>query len=381
MLLGKTLIPELLDTYSVLPNIAALKRDTTLCELVTQFEPEFELMYKFKDIEVSNDPLNSLRDFTKDFVLTAPTLDVPTIIFFVDKVNNNLPKTYGDIIKNELTHAFDAAGNIKKPKEKPYKSGVPLDKDDGFLNKLADALSKCASPCNYVQAISDTLATLSNVGESATPHTTALWDMGFEFFQAPIFTTLNAFNKVSSLMVNEVMKTVASAESVFRSGLTPNFSEDRIQLEQQQYQSNKTLEDTSESVPFTNAISHFSMISQSGPGVLDKAASLIKDCYRIADYYKRFNYQDSDMNFGKARRILYNTNVNRYTVVTNIHGNNVTPYTIPESVSDLSNISINQQGLFFDDLSQFNLNDVPTDPPDPYSLQRTNPYPGNQSIA
>ena len=87
------------------------------------------------------------------------------------------------------------------------------------------------------------------------------------------------------------------------------------------------------------------------------------------------------MNFGKARRILYNTNVNGYTVVTNIYGNGVPSYIIPEEVSDLSNISINEQGLFFDDISQVNLNNIPTNPRDPYSTPNTNPFPGNQLIA
>ena len=377
MLLGKTLIPELLETYSVLPNIAALKQDTTLCELVNQFEPEFNLMYKFKEIETSNDPLNALRDFTKDFILTGPSLDVPTIILFVDKVNNKLPKIYSDTIKPELSNAFDIANTIKVPKTKPNKSNVPLDKDDGFLNKLADALNQCTAPCNYFQTISDTLATLSNVGESNTPHTTALWDTLFEFFPPPISTTLNIYNKVSSIIKTEVMKTQASAESIFRSGLSPNFSEERIKFEQQQLQSGQTLEDTSESAPMTNAISHYNMISQSGPSVLDKTAKPLKDCYRIADYYKRFNYQDPQMNFGKARRILYNTNINGYTVVTDINGNNVRPYIIPEELTDLSNSSIDPQGRRFDDTSNVNSNRVPLNPPDPYSSPTTNPNPQN----
>lgn len=383
MLLGKTLIPELLEAYSILPNIAALKQDTTLCQLVNEFETEFNLMYKFKDIETSNDPLNALRDFTKDFILAGPNLDVPTIILFVDKVNNKLPSTYSNTVKTELNSAFDAASNIKTPKTKPDKSNVPLDKDDGFLNKLADALNQCTAPCNYFQAISDTLATLSNVSESNTSHTTALWDTLFEFFPPPISTTLNIYNKVSSLIKTEVMKTQASAESIFRSGLSPNFSEERIKFEQQKLQSGETLEDTSESAPMTNAISHYNMISQSGPSVLDKTARQLRDCYRIADYYKRFNYQDSNMNFGKARRILYNTNVNGYTIPTNIHGNNVPSFIIPEERTDLSNISINQQGVFYNDTSTFNLNDVPTNPLDPYTSPTITPLApnSNQSTA
>lgn len=362
MLLGKTLIPELLEAYSILPTIAALKQDTNLCELVNGFELEFNLMYKFKEIETSNDPLNALRDFTKDFILAGPNLDVPTIILFVDKVNNKLPSIYSNTVKTELTNAFDAANNIKTPKIKPDKSNVPLDKDDGFLNKLADALSQCTAPCNYFQAISDTLATLSNVGESNTSHTTALWDTLFEFFPPPISTTLNIYNKVSSLIKTEVMKTQASAESIFRSGLSPNFSEERISYEQQKLQSGETLEDTSESAPMTNAISHYNMVSQSGPSVLDKTARQLRDCFRIADYYKRFNYQDSNMNFGKSRRIIYNTNINGYIVPTNIYGNNVKPDVIPEQLRDLSSTSINPQGLNFDDVSNRNYNDVPTNP-------------------
>jgi hypothetical protein len=357
MLLGKTLIPEILETYAILPSLSALKQDTNICELVKEFETEFDLLYKFKKIQTSPEPLQSLREFVKEFTLIARTLDVPTILYFVDKVNNTLPLPISSAARIELKAAFYKANNISKPTSKPSQQNVPINEDDGFLNKLAEAMRECAAPCNYFEPLSDHVGKLADVGEAATSHTTALWDSAFELFQAPVFTTLNAFNKISTLVINEICKTFGAAESAFRNGLGPNFDQQRLQKERPLLQSgSQTLESTSESYPFTNSISRYFSVGRSSSDIMNNAANNLKDCFRIADYYKRFNYQDPDMNFGKARRVVFNINVNGYSIPHDAFGKEIVPYRIPQSVSDLSNSSILPQAKKYDDIGQSNMN-------------------------
>ena len=77
--------PEFLEAISIGPDPSFLEKNTTNCEFVSAFPQEVELMYDWKKVKRSSNPLNALRNFTKKLLMYGPTLDVQTINFFVKK--------------------------------------------------------------------------------------------------------------------------------------------------------------------------------------------------------------------------------------------------------------------------------------------------------
>ena len=75
-MLYRNTFPEFLEAISIGPDPSFLEKNTTFCEFVSAFPQEVELMYDWKSVKKSSNPLNSLRNFVKKFVINGPDLDV-----------------------------------------------------------------------------------------------------------------------------------------------------------------------------------------------------------------------------------------------------------------------------------------------------------------
>lgn len=113
-MLYRNTFPEFLEAISIGPNPDFLKNNTTFCDFASAFPQEVELMYDWKAVKRSSNPLNALRNFTKKFIINGPDLDVQTLKFFVQKVNA-FPPYYADTVKDEVGQAFENAKQIPIP--------------------------------------------------------------------------------------------------------------------------------------------------------------------------------------------------------------------------------------------------------------------------
>ena len=87
-MLYRNTFPEFLEAIAIGPDPSFLEKNTTFCEFASGFPQEVELMYEWKSVKRSSNPLNALRNFTKRFIIYGPDLDVKTLKFFIQKVTH-----------------------------------------------------------------------------------------------------------------------------------------------------------------------------------------------------------------------------------------------------------------------------------------------------
>lgn len=314
MILAKTLAPEILEAISIGQDISYLKNNTSMCEVATKFEKELNLMYKWKSTLTSSQPLDALRDFAKEFIIEGPNLDTQTLLYFKNKINN-APTLYKHSVLTEMRVAFYSASKIKTQLHtvKPFISGVSIDKDQNFIDRLADALKSCFSPCNYLENVSDSVGTYTNTAELESSNTTPLWDTT----KFSIQMSQNLFNKVSTQIIGEIIALNALAETTFKQSLTPIFSADRIITENQAINSDQQF---SGSNILQNDYNTPNSVQKIATTMLGDVKISTGDCFRIVDNLKRFNYQDPNMNLGNPKHFKFVINNEGYQDVVDLMG-------------------------------------------------------------
>jgi hypothetical protein len=71
MLIYENNFPATLQAICIGPDPAFLENNTTNCEFVSAFPHEVDLMYDWKNLKKSSEPMRSLRDFCKKLIKTA----------------------------------------------------------------------------------------------------------------------------------------------------------------------------------------------------------------------------------------------------------------------------------------------------------------------
>lgn len=353
-MLAKTTIPDLIDHISIGENQEYVKKYTNLCELVTSFDTLFDLSYKWQVVLTGSDPLNELRNFVKDFIVVAPELDTYTVIKYIYRIRNFNPY-FSSIVLKEVDDAFIAAQEIKKPKAREYENGVAVNLDGGFLNKLAELIQTCQSPCNYFTPISDSLGMLGDSTNNVSTTTSPMWDTDFKYLPIPLHMPVNLFNKVSKSIINEVLQLGAAVELSFRKGLSPFFTSERVEKESVLLKAGRTLDTTSDSEPFTTDLGSYFIGGAVSSNIFGNIRKTTQDCFRLFDFYKRFNYQDSEMNLAKASRRKYVVSQGGYPVVVDMYGKALPNYVIPQEYRILST-GVNPVTFEGDDEGEINYN-------------------------
>ena len=352
--------PEFLEAITIGPDPSFLEKNTTNCEFVSAFPQEVELMYDWKKVKRSSNPLNALRNFTKKLTLYGPDLDVQTIIFFVKKINV-YPEYYTKIVKEELINAFEYANNIYIPEDKINTSLVPIitstplpvgtsggttpltgtgfmgltgvvavvngggggemgggdgnpngnyfitnhtriDNDNKFLNKLANLLKSCKKPCNYFKPGSSSIGTLTDFGRALSDSASVLGAAANDILHAPTNISTYVLNKVKPAVRSEFFKLKIMTQDLYRDGVKPFFSKQDRERVKDQLSQGITPDNKFSRLPLTGDTSTYFTASQSHSELQATLQQQIGDCFRMHDYNQRYNPYDPAMNAAYAKR-------------------------------------------------------------------------------
>jgi len=313
-MLYQNTFPKFLEAISIGPNPAFLEKNTTFCEFVSAFPQEVELMYDWKSVKRSSNPLNALRNFTKKFIIYGPDLDVQTLNFFVKKVNN-FPEYYRDTVLDEVGMAFDAVKEIEEPVFVPptipnntpiqsnfIENNTSIHKDKSFLNKLAELLAGCKSPCNYFKPRSASIGTLADFGRALSDSASMLADAGSEALHAPINIATGVYNKIKPAVKTEFLKLKNATQDLYRDGVKPFFSkQDRERVKQESSQG-KTQNSQGKRMALMGDTDTYMHVSQSYSKVNHNIKTSLGDCHRTHEHGMRFNPYDPLMNAAYSKR-------------------------------------------------------------------------------
>ena len=298
--------PEFLESIAIGPNPSFLEQNTTYCEFVSGFPQEVELMYDWKAVKRSSDPLNSLRNFTKKFLIYGPDLDVQTLNFFIQKVNN-FPSYYSDVVKQEVVLSFDVANNIKNPT--PPLDGqifithqTSLDRDFLFLNKLAALLRSCKRPCNYFKPKSSSIGTLADFGRALSDSASILMAGVSDTVHAATNIPTYVLNKVKPVARTEFLKMKVLVQDLYTDGVKPFFSDEDRERVKSGIKEYKTPDSEFMRLPLTGDTQTAFTASKFHSEFQMKLQQELGDCFRLHDYNFRYNEYDPTMNTSYAKR-------------------------------------------------------------------------------
>ena len=351
MLFYRNTFPEFLEAICIGPDPSFLEKNTDQCEFATSFPQEVELMYDFKSVKRSSNPLNALRNFTKKFIIYGPDLDVQTIKFFVQKVKN-FPPYYSDRVIQEVGNAFEIAkkriivdytqlkinttvvDNVPPPNERgttvvttkeyiydpnngggtpsvdvnntPIKSdfiknNTSIDGDSNFLDKLANMLRGCNAPCNYFKPTSSSIGTMADFMRALSDSASVLGHAGDDALHAPINIASNIYNKIKPQVKMEFLKTKALVQNLYRDGVKPFFSkEDRERMAKETAQGKSP--DQIARMPLAGDTASYFTTASVHTQIQAKMKESLGDCYRIAKNAERFNAYDMVQNAAYSKR-------------------------------------------------------------------------------
>lgn len=302
----KNNFPEYLQAICIGPDPSFLANNTTNCEFASSFPQEVELMYDWKKLKRSSNPLNACRNFAKKLTIYGPDLDVQTIKFFVHKVNC-FPAYYSDTVKQEVGNAFDVVKDIKIPEnENPpiafITNNTPVDQDTNFLNKLASMMKTCKKPCNYFKPSSSSLGTLADFGRALSDSANVLAGAASDALHAPVNIATGIFNKIKPAVRGEFLKLKVASEDLYRNGVKPFFSKKDRERVAQDLAQGKTPDSSFSRLPLTGDTSSYFVASQSHSEVQSLIKDALGDCFRMHDYGQRYNPYDPEMNTSYAKR-------------------------------------------------------------------------------
>lgn len=312
MLIYDNNFPAVLQAMCIGPDPTFLENNTTNCEFVSAFPHEVDLMYDWKNLKKSSEPMRSLRDFSKKLIMYGRDLDVATIKFFVHKVNV-FPEYYSNIVKEEISNSFDIAKDItvddddyddgSVPPEYTYTTfGQSPDNDKKFLNKLAAMLKGCNAPCNYFKPTSDSIGTLFDFGLAMSDGSHSFVDIGKDILHAPLNLPLALYNQISPQFRSEFTKLKTASTALVKNGVAPFFSKDDAKRVEKQLASGVSPDMVGETLPMAGDTKTYQTVSQVHSELLSKVKEKLGDCFRMFDHMQKYNAYDPTMNSAYAKR-------------------------------------------------------------------------------
>ena len=306
MVFYRNTFPEFLEAISIGPDPSFLEKNTTYCEFVSAFPQEVELMYEWKAVKKSSNPMASLRKFTKNFILNAPDLDVQTINFFVRKVNV-YPEYYSNTVKTEVEECFKYVSNnnysISNFNVDPIViNNRPMQNDSNFLDKLAKMMQSCKRPCNYFKPPSTTIGTLGDFGRALSDSASILAQAGDDLLHAPTNIATNVMNKIKPQVRTEFFKLKILTQNLYRDGVKPFFSKEDRERVKSGVSSGKTPDSEFFRMPLTGDTQSYFTTATVHSQIQAKIQQQLGDCYRMYTNAMRFNAYDPIMNAAYAKR-------------------------------------------------------------------------------
>jgi hypothetical protein len=306
--------PKFLEAITIGPDPSFLEKNTTFCEFASGFPQEVELMYDWKSVKRSSNPINALRNFTKKFIVYAPDMDMQTINFFVKKVKN-FPEYYSQTIIDEVGFAFDEVKNITNPVDLPpslpnntpikadfIENNTSIHEDNSFLNKLAKLLAGCRAPCNYFKPRSSSIGTIADFGRALSDSASILGAAFEDALHAPVNIATDVVNKVKPAVRTEFFRLKILTQDLYKDGVKPFFSKEDRERVKDEINQGMTPDRKASRLPLTGDTDTYFHVSQSHSKVQSKIKEKIGDCYRDYDYGKRYSPYDPLMNVAYAKR-------------------------------------------------------------------------------
>ena len=332
----RTGFPEFLESAAIGPTQESL-RQHELCEVLEEFPREINLVYIWKDIATSTQPIIAIRNFVKNFLLDSSELTTEFLVHYIKKLKLLTPEDYKTIeeeintVFNKITtrpsttntalSAAAAAASSSRVKntlenqntktevaKRKFNNTVPLADDSDFMKQISDIMQSCQGSCNYLQPVSDKLATISDFSRLNTFQNSIMYDDNLSN-PPPTGIGLNIINKIPRALQETVTKAYANAKMVLdsaREALVDSKTLTKLKAYAKQGVSADTM-----GFAFTGATN--GAVFQSGlkayDGALSKVRSKMGDCFRVADYAARYNSFDPEMNNAVASQKQYNLSV------------------------------------------------------------------------
>ena len=330
MLIYDNNFPQYLQAICIGPDANFLENNTTNCEFVSSFPHEVDLMYEWKALKKSSAPLRSLRDFCKKLIMYGRDLDVPTIKFFVHKVNV-YPEEYSNAVKKEVENAFDLAIDITIDLEDeddgamppPYSFityNTPIDSDKKFLNKLAAMLKGCNSPCNYFKPVSDSVGTLFDFGMAMSDSSHSFVDIGKDLLHAPTNIPTALYNKISPSFRTEFNKLKVASTALVKNGVAPFFTDEDKDRVESQLKNGISPDLVGDTLPMTGDHNTYQSVSEVHSDLMAKVKEKLGDCFRMFDHNRRYNAYDPMMNSAFSKRKYMGIKNSNVTSLIDING-------------------------------------------------------------
>ena len=165
---------------------------------------------------------------------------------------NVLPDQISGPLMYEVQRTFENVQTItySETANSNLTDNVPIDTDLGFLNLLAALMASCNSPCNFFNGVGDSCGFHGNAAQSVSNNTSPLWDAACAFVHAPLDVTIRSFNKIAPGFIEQGMALKMATENVYRNGISPFFTPDRIAREKAALAAGQDPHANTNSVPF-----------------------------------------------------------------------------------------------------------------------------------
>jgi hypothetical protein len=323
-MLTRTGFPEYLESITIGPNPEFLKTQTDLCDVAIDYPQEVNVMYLWKKIATSADPLTELRDFVKHFLLDGPDFSEEFILHFVKKFNTLPPDLKNQMLfeiddafskkrQGTLPRTYDAVNdNFREISEKiskeissrKFNKSRAVNDDPNFLDKLSGMMDSCKSSCNYFAPVTDKLGAIFDFSRMNSINASMPHDADLNA-PPPTGIGLNIMNKIPRGIQDTIMEAYTSAkllvdaakEQLTSPGTTKalrEFSKQGVSAERK-------------GVPFIGSTG--SSLFQDALGLNSSLMTKVKrnlgDCFRIADFLNRYNAFDEDMNLAVSRKKVF----------------------------------------------------------------------------
>ena len=269
-----------------------IKYSSPFCDLLDDpnLSLDFDLAINFN--KAINGDGRAANEFTEQFILNGPSLDVSTINFYVKKMNQY------PIMHHQIERVYYIFGNVEALARQNSIQGLN-NNDTSFASKLLDALKDCLnSPCNYFDENSNSVGKLAeataNTNNGTMPPfkelfgeiTTAIGGMGKDIF-----------NRIPAAFQNGIIELSALGQGAF-SEISSIFTSDNKDELIKKAKGKISLRGgtTAEGNILTPDFKSYLDATSASTKILEKVAGQMGDCFRQYEQSYRYNPYDPSMN-------------------------------------------------------------------------------------
>jgi hypothetical protein len=269
-----------------------LKYSSPFCDLVDDpdLKLDFDLAILFN--KGLNGDQDAVKQFTEDFIVNGPALDVSTINFYASKINL-YPAFKGQIQRVEYV-----LGNYTRiPETGDYNSR--------FATLLKEAFKDCLnSPCNYFSQNSESVAKLAEQSANMNLATMPSFaDLLGEFTTGVGGVGKDIWNKVPTAFTDSFAELAAIGQAAWTECISMFTIKDTDALVKKA-RSGVSLRGgiNAEGYIYTPDFKSYLDHNSAASNILGKTANKMGDCFRQYQQANRYNPYNPDMNYSTSNK-------------------------------------------------------------------------------